>query len=131
MASGPLPLSGGLRILVVDDHQDGADSLCMLFKVFGHQARACYRSADAMMTCQDFRPQVVFLEPATSDFEGFELAGQLRAVLEDLEPVIVALTGLSSEADRQRARPHFDHYLVKPADPAYLEQFVAGLTGRR
>ena len=50
------------RILVVDDHVDGAESLAMLLRLFGHEAHTVHNCPDALVAAGDFQPALVFLD---------------------------------------------------------------------
>lgn len=71
------------------------------------------------------RPDVVFLDLALPRMDGFEVARQLRADPVLRAALIIAVTGSAQEEDRQRVRDAgFDHHLVKPADPAFIESLL-------
>jgi CheY-like chemotaxis protein len=62
-----------LRVLVVDDSHDGADSLLLLLEVFGHQARAAYDGGSALPLARAFRPAwTATRSPAGSAEAGFD-----------------------------------------------------------
>jgi two-component system, sensor histidine kinase len=52
-----------LRVLVVDESRDGADSLALLLVLWGHDARACFTAEEALALAPSFRPQVAVVEP--------------------------------------------------------------------
>ena len=47
------PLPQGLRVLVVDDHRDAADSLTLLLKLWGYQPLVAYDGPSALATALD------------------------------------------------------------------------------
>ena len=52
------------------------------------------------------------------------------ALLRDGADVLIAATGHTRERDRRRAAEvGFDHYLVKPFDPARIDEFLAARRG--
>ncbi|RNF32326.1 histidine kinase, partial [Massilia aurea] len=66
------------------------------------------------------------LDIGLPDMDGRELARRIRAGLGERTPLLIALTGYGSAADRQAALDAgLDHYLVKPANIQQLEALLA------
>jgi len=106
-----------LRILVVDDNEDAADTLAMLLELSGHEMLVEHGSRQALARALEARPNVCLLDLGLPDMDGAELARQLRARPETADAMLVAVTGYGQEADRARTREAgFDHHLVKPID---------------
>lgn len=59
---GPVAPATSLRLLVVDDNRDAADSLRELLDFLGHEARTAYDGEQALEVAEAYRPQVVLLE---------------------------------------------------------------------
>jgi signal transduction histidine kinase/ActR/RegA family two-component response regulator len=111
----------GLRILVVDDNVDAAESLSLLLELSGHQTRLAHTGTSAIPTAVGFRPHVVLLDIGLPGLDGYEVARRLRAEASLPQPVLVALTGWGTEEDRRQASlAGFDQHLVKPVDGAQL-----------
>ena len=81
------------RVLVVDDNQDVADSLVLVFETLGVEARGVYDGPAALDAAADFKPDVVFLDLGMPGMDGFETARRLRQVFAGRDVLIVALTG--------------------------------------
>jgi PAS domain S-box-containing protein len=114
-----------LRVLVVDDNVDAAQSLAMLLEVSGHVAWMAHDGATALDAAREYRPQVVFLDIGLPKLDGYEVAKQLRQDATADEVVIVAMTGYGQAADRARALDAgFDHHLVKPVDYSHVERVL-------
>jgi len=104
-----------VRVLVVDDDRDGADSLCMLLGMYGHNCRAAYDAHAALIEAESFRPEVALLDLGMP-VSGIDLGRQL--LRREQPPLLVAVTGYSDEGRRRlAAEGGFCHYLVKPAQP--------------
>jgi len=117
-----------LRVMVVDDNADAADTLCMLLSMAGHEAYACYTAADATESARSTRTQVFILDIGLPDLDGFALAKRLRAMPETAGATLIAATGYGHEQDRQRAlAAGFDHHLVKPVSIEALLAILAAL----
>src|SRR2546421_12958153 len=59
---GARPIPRPLRVLVVDDDRDGADSLCLLLGLHGHDCRVAYDTRAALAEADSFRPEVALLD---------------------------------------------------------------------
>jgi PAS domain S-box-containing protein len=115
----------GLRVLVVDDNMDAADSLAALLRAGGQTVSVAYEGATALAHAAAERPEVVLLDIGLPGMNGYEVASALRQQLGE-EPLIVAVTGYGQDADAKRAADAgFDHHLVKPVDAATLERVIA------
>jgi PAS domain S-box-containing protein len=118
--------TGSLRILVVDDNRDTAESLTMLLRMSGHDVQTAHDGPAALKAARDYRPNVMLLDIGLPGLNGYEVAKQLRQQPVPQEIVLVAMTGYGQETDRQNAREAgFDHHLVKPADFAEVQQILA------
>jgi signal transduction histidine kinase/ActR/RegA family two-component response regulator len=116
-----------LRILVVDDNQDGAHSLAMLLQMQGNEVHTVYDGPEAVAAISDFHPDVVLLDIGLPTLNGYETARRMRALPGSRDALIIALTGWGQEEDRRRSREAgFDHHLVKPVDLQTLETLLAG-----
>jgi CheY-like chemotaxis protein len=116
-AGGDPAEPGRLRILVVDDNEDAADTLAMLLEASGHEVLVEHSSGRALARAVEAAPQVCLLDIGLPDMDGAELARRLRAMPETAGALLVAVTGYGQESDRARTRDAgFDHHLVKPID---------------
>ncbi len=121
-----------LRVLVVDDNVDAADSLAMLLRLGGHDVREAHSGPAAVQAAQAYQPGVVLLDIGLPGMDGYRVAERLRQQPETQKAILIALTGYGQESDRQRAREAgFDHHLVKPVDPQRLQDLLAMLTARQ
>src|SRR5579872_4232263 len=115
-----------VRVLVVDDNRDAADSLCALLHVWGYEARAAYDGNAGLEVASALLPDCLFLDIGLPGLDGYALARRLRD-----HPVLkgAKLVALSAYADRERSRAAgFDYHFVKPADPDELEALLKMLT---
>jgi len=117
-----------LRILVVDDNRDAADSLAMLLRTSGNDIRTAYDGAEAVQVANDFEPEVVLLDIGLPNMDGHEVAQRIRQEPWARRTCLIAVTGWSDEADRARSRAAgFDHHLVKPLDTSHLAQLLGSV----
>jgi two-component system CheB/CheR fusion protein len=114
-----------LRVLIVDDNEDTADSLAVLVRMWGHEVQTTHDGLSAIETSLGFRPEVVVLDIGLPEIDGFEVAARLRALPGFERALIVGSSGYNSESDRRRAAEvGIDLYFVKPFDPWRLESIL-------
>jgi len=117
-AAGTQPL----RLLVVDDNRDAADTLAALLSVMGHDVAVAHDGYQALRMLDGLRPQAVFLDIGMPGMSGFEVAENVRRELRHDGVMLVALTGWGGADDRARtAQAGFDAHLTKPATMAAIE----------
>jgi PAS domain S-box-containing protein len=128
-AEGSLPSgASSLRVLIVDDNRDAADSLAMLLRITGNEIRTTYDGLEALQVASDFRPEVVLLDIGLPKIDGHEVAQRLRREPWGQRICLIAVTGWSDESDRARSRAAgFDHHLVKPLDTGHLAKLLDSL----
>ncbi len=125
----PADPKSSLRILIVDDNTDGADSLAMMLKVMGNDTRTAYDGQEGVERADEFRPDVVLLDIGLPKLNGYEACRHIRGQPWGTGVVLIAMTGWGQDEDRRRSHEAgFDHHLVKPVDPAALMKLLAGLS---
>lgn len=118
----------GLKILVVDDNQDAADTCASLLELSGHHVQTACPGRRAFELAETFRPQAVLLDIGLPDFNGYELAAKIRASSWGRGVILIAVTGWGQEEDRRRAlEAGFDHHLTKPIAPETVESLIQSL----
>lgn len=122
----PRPACRKLRVLLVEDNRDAADSLRLLLSaVGGHEVEMSHTGPEGVEKAGVWRPDVVLSDIGLPGLDGFGVARALRSNPATARARLVAITGYGSDADRERAREAgFDHVLVKPADPADILQML-------
>lgn len=91
-----------LRVLIIDEHSDAANSLADLLKLMGADARACHSGPEAESLADTFRPHAWLIEPRGRGWDGFEFARRVR-LLRGSRPLLVALTVLAGPGAAARA----------------------------
>jgi signal transduction histidine kinase/ActR/RegA family two-component response regulator len=115
-----------LRILVVDDNRDAADSLGALLGILGSEVRVAHSGTSALATLDEWQPSVLLLDLGMPGMDGYEVARRIRADRRNDGVLLVALTGWGQPEDRERtSAAGFDHHLIKPADIAVLKDLLA------
>lgn len=114
-----------LRILVIDDNEDSAESLAMLLRLGGHSARTAFSGEEGLAKCELLQPDLVLCDIRMPDLSGYDVARRIRSRQNGAAPLLVALTGYGAGADRESsARAGFDIHLVKPVDPDALAELL-------
>lgn len=114
-----------LRILVVDDDVDAADSAAMLLRMEGHETFTVNTARAALLAVPDFKPEVVLLDIGLPEMDGYEVARRLRSQNGIQHLRLVAVTGYGQPQDRRRAHAAgFDEHMVKPVEPSALQEFL-------
>jgi len=127
----PLPLTpSALRVLVVDDNTQAADTLVQLLSLEGYDVRAAYDVQSALQTASSFRPQCALLDLALSDeIDGYQLAQRIRATPGLENTTLIALTGFGGEQYASHSRQlGFRHHITKPIELERLLRIFEGLS---
>jgi signal transduction histidine kinase/CHASE1-domain containing sensor protein/ActR/RegA family two-component response regulator len=118
-----------MRVLVVEDNLDVAESFTRLLQEMGQQVCETHDGTEAIEAARSFHPDIVFLDIRMPGMDGYETARRLRA--EHGEALkIVAVTGFGQDRDREWAfQAGFDTHLLKPVDQGMLIRVMHSLTG--
>jgi signal transduction histidine kinase len=114
------------RVLVVEDHIDGAQTLETLLKELGHQVMVVHDGGTALKQARAFRPQIAILDIGLPGMDGYQLARQLRKIKELPALLLVAMTGWGGPEDRRKSHDAgFNAHLVKPVELRDLEALLS------
>lgn len=114
--AGPRESAVALKIVVVDDNVDAAETLAAMLEMLGHQVSVAHGGKAALTLVAQQQPDLVFLDIGMPDMGGYEVAAALRKEPGTKPLSLVALTGWGADADRAQAmQAGFDHHLTKPA----------------
>ncbi len=118
-----------VRVLIVDDNIDSADTLTEMLRASGHDVDTAYDGAAGLAAVDSHRPDVVLLDIGLPKVNGYDVARKIRQSDPQRRIVLVAVTGWGQDEDRRRSQhAGFDHHLVKPVDPASLDRIFALIT---
>jgi len=122
--------SRALRVLVIEDIRDAAETLRDLLQVFGYQVEVAYDGLDGLRKAREFHPDVVLCDIGLPGMDGYSLASELRRNPSTALARLIAVTGYGTEADRRRAREAgFEAHLTKPVSPDMLEEVLRAAPG--
>jgi CheY-like chemotaxis protein len=122
-----VPQGAGLRVLVIDDNIDSAESFKMLLELSGHRVETAHDGLSALRAVDEFDPHVCFVDLGLPGLDGFEVA---RRILQQRHkpPVLIALSGYGREEDKAQTKAvGFHHHLVKPVDYNAVLAYLASL----
>lgn len=106
------------RILIADDNEDAAESLCVLLRMEGHEVEVAHDGRAALERFAAWHPGVAILDIGMPGLDGYEVARQMRAAAGGLELLLVAVTGWGQQTDKALAfAAGFDHHFTKPLEP--------------
>jgi PAS domain S-box-containing protein len=115
----------GVRVMIVDDNQDAADSMGLLVQLTGAVAHVAYSGQSALEAIEQFNPSLVLLDLGMPGMDGFEVCRLIRQK-HGHEIAVVALSGWGQTSDKiQAQRAGFDAHLTKPAYPSTLEATIS------
>ncbi|HSQ57352.1 MAG TPA: ATP-binding protein, partial [Gemmata sp.] len=126
---GRSPRGEPLRLVVVDDNVDGANTLAEILGMLGHEVRVAYDGPSAFTVVREFDPDLVMLDIGLPGMDGYQVARRLRAE-NDSRAMLVALSGYGRDEDRVLSRESgFAHHFVKPVDFGELRNLLDSLRG--
>jgi CheY-like chemotaxis protein len=119
-----------LKILVIDDNEDIAETLSDLLQNQGHQVWIAHNGFDGIELVKSAIPDVVLCDIGLPGMNGIEVCRSVRGLSLPAQPVMVALTGWGREDDRRRTSDAgFDHHLVKPVASDKLQDVLRTRAG--
>jgi CheY-like chemotaxis protein len=117
-----------LRVLIVDDNRDGADTLGLLVEALGHQVHVTYGGSGAVEVATAFRPHLMLIDLVMPEVDGWDLVARLRRVPAFAHTKIVAITG--QKGQEQKPSPTeagFDAVFFKPVALKDIKALLGGI----
>lgn len=123
-----LTIEKSLRVLIVDDNRDAADTLGLLVEQLGNQVHVTYGGLQALDVATAFRADLMLIDLAMPDMDGCALVKRFRQIPEFFHTQIVAITGHADQGHKTFAmKAGFDAVLFKPAPLKAIEEVLAGV----
>lgn len=121
-----------LRLLVVDDYPDAADSLARLLRAWGHHVQACLTGQEALEAAATYQPDAALVDIMLPGMDGYELARQLRGHPKLVGVTLIAMTGLGDQAYRRLSQEAgFALHLLKPVGYGELQEILAAVVEKK
>ena len=112
----PAPSQDGLRILLIEDNFDCADSLRYLLSLYGHHADVAADGPTGLRLASGGRYDAIVCDIGLPGMSGYDVVRQLRSEPATARTPVIAVTAYgSAEAKRQCFAAGFDAHLLKPA----------------
>ena len=117
--------SPGLRVLIVDDNRDAADTLAVLLELYPRASarsgrldiRVAYDGLEGLRSAREFVPDCVVTDIRMPGMDGYALARAIRRESALTGTMLVALSAFSdAEHVRLAAAAGFDYRLTKAED---------------
>ena len=117
----------GLRVLVIEDNQDGRESLRDLLEIWGYRVDLAEDGPSGVERALSTPPDVALIDIGLPGLDGNEVARRIRSTLNGHTPCLIAMTGYGQPEDRRRSREAgIHHHFVKPVEPLVLRSLLAG-----
>jgi signal transduction histidine kinase len=126
---------GKLRIVLIEDDDDIADTMGDWLEMIGHSVAIARRGVAGVQLVKDVVPDVVLCDIGLPDMDGIEVCKAVRKLDLVSQPTMIAVTGWGRADDLERTKQAgFDEHLVKPVKPerlqgvleAYAEKLLGG-----
>jgi CheY-like chemotaxis protein len=115
-----------MRVLVVDDNVDAADSMALLLAAFDMEVATVHEGLAAVEAACTFAPDAVLLDLGLPDLSGLEVARRMRQAL-GKKVLLVAITAWGRPEDLRRTwEAGFDRHFLKPAEPEQVLKLLLG-----
>jgi CheY-like chemotaxis protein len=124
-----MQLRSAIRVMVIDDDVDAADTLCQLLELLGCSTAVGYDGAAALEISSRFLPHVAFVDFDLQKRTGAEVARAIRA--EASAQVLICLTGhRGSDIAAVAMAAGFDRLIAKPLDEHTLREILEAADSR-
>lgn len=112
-----------LRVLVVEDALDAAETLDMQLREWGYDSRVCTSGREAIALAPYYQPNVVLIDIGLPDMTGWELAKLLPP-----DALLIAVTARGEADDFKRSQGvGIRYHLVKPTYQRQLRELLERL----
>lgn len=101
----------------MDDNDDAREILARLLSAYDYRVATAVDAQDALAVAEQFQPHIAVVDIGLPGTNGWDLARLLRGIAGLERILVVALTGRSTDRDRQRSRDAgIDEHLLKPVE---------------
>ena len=104
------------HILLVEDNQDGRESLRLLLSMLGHRVDVAADGVEGVAKALGLRPDIALIDIGLPRLDGYQVARRIRAVLGRKITLIAYTAYDSTDAQDRIAEAGFDAHLVKPIE---------------
>jgi CheY-like chemotaxis protein len=113
------------RILIVDDDRATADTLSLLIRTLGCEAKAVYSGQAAVDAIAAFEPDMALIDIGMPGRDGYATVAGIRQQPGGTHVILVAVTGWGRDEDKRRAYDAgFDLHVTKPMRLETLKELL-------
>ena len=122
----------GIRVLLVEDHQDTQDALRYILEGKGAEVFTAGTAVEGMKVFLEAHPDVLVCDLGLPGVDGYTLLRQIRALPGALGGQVgaVAVTAHAAELSTKVLHAGFQVHLAKPIEPTELVGAVNALASR-
>lgn len=118
---GLAPGQNHYRILVVDDQNENRQLIVRILTRLGLEVREAENGIEAIRSWQDWQPHLIWMDIRMPKLDGYEATKQIRALENNQNSIIIALTAQASQSDRTLAlAAGCNDYVSKPVQEEAL-----------
>lgn len=116
-----------LRILVIEDSLDTAQTMIFLLRDSGHIVEFAINGYAALTVAERQKPDIILVDMGLPDFDGVTLVRRLKRLPGLANARVIAITGRTTDDDEARAiSAGCERFMRKPVDPKVLEAVLSG-----
>ncbi len=124
-ARGAAKASELRKVLLVEDNEDARHALLAMLRHHGFRTFAAADGLEGISVAAEVQPDAAVVDIGLPQYDGYEVARQLRGGPGGERMFLVAVTGYSSRQVRRMATDAgFDEFLIKPVSPAHLAEII-------
>jgi DNA-binding NtrC family response regulator len=116
----------GYKVLIVDDEQNIADSLAIIFHTQDYSTRVAYTAEQAIEIIAESQPDLAIIDVMLPQMNGIDLAIVIQANYPTCRILLFSGQPDSSELAEQAAKKgHTFHIIAKPVHPEFMLELAA------
>jgi DNA-binding response OmpR family regulator len=118
------------KVLIIDDEVNVSDTLALIFRKEGYEARVAYSAEEAIEVIAEWRPDLAIVDVMLPGMNGIDFALVLKANYPDCRLLLFSGETTTSDLLTKAATDgNIFEILAKPVHPAYMLEEAAGLLG--
>ncbi|NUO49971.1 MAG: PAS domain S-box protein [Polyangiaceae bacterium] len=118
------PGARSVRVLIVDDHVDGASKIARYLTRAGHDVRLAHDPTRALSLTDGFRPEVAIIDASLPVMDGYSLGQELRSRMSGAPPRLIALTGYGRDDTSRGEEAGFAASIPRPLNADLLVRLL-------
>ena len=122
---GKEQLTQPLKVLLIDDNRDLAETTSTLLTLYGYDVRAACTGISGIETAKEFLPHVIICDIGLPDIDGYEVARRLSDCRDLKDVCLISLSGYAQAGDFEYSKEAgFALHISKPVDFANLRSIL-------